>query len=332
MISRGVFQSTLEEICGPLRAYFEDPEISEILINGAEPVYVEIAGKLHQTTCALQESSLMALLRVIAQFAGRQLDQDSPILEARLPDGSRVEAVLPPIVAAGPCIAIRRHKSQALNLAQLVELDSLTQESLGFLAAAVKSKRNILVSGGTGSGKTSLLNCLASLIEEDERVVVLEDARELQLQQSHVVSLEARAADTRGRGRVTLFDLFRASLRLRPDRIVIGEIRGEEALDLIQAMTSGHGGCMSTLHASSPLDALRRLETLALMRGLQLPLAALRQQVASAVHVIVQVERLPGGIRGVTQIVEVTGFVAEGAYNTQARFERPERGRLEPVG
>lgn len=329
MISKTAFQVTIDELCRPLQAYLDDPAVSEILINGPRTVYVEKEGKLQQAPCALENAGLMAFLRVVAQFAGRHLDQENPILEARLPDGSRVEAVLSPIAANGPCIAIRRHKTACLGINRLVELGSLSGEAVETLRPLIQEKHNLLVSGGTGSGKTALLNAFASLVNDDERVLVLEDARELQLQQRHVVSLEARAADPRGRGKVTLFNLFRASLRMRPDRIVIGEIRGEEALDLVQAMTSGHGGCMSTIHASSPLDALRRLETLALMRGLQLPLEALREQVASAIHLIVQVERFVSGRRGVTEIARVNGLNEDRSYRTETIFHRGQDGKLE---
>ena len=230
-----------------------------------------------------------------------------PILEARIPDGSRLEAVLAPIAPDGPAVSIRRFSKDRLTLAKLLQFGALTEDAVGLLSVLVECKQNIVVAGGTGSGKTSLLNALSSLIPEAERVLVIEDARELQLQREHVVQLEARPPDAKGKGAVTIRDIFKASLRMRPDRIVLGEIRGCEALDLIQAMTSGHGGCLTTVHATYPSDTLNRLETLALMGGVDLPLHALRTQLASAVDIVVQTARMRDGRRRVTHISEVLG-------------------------
>lgn len=329
MISSAIFERALEDFLSPLRSCFEDAEVTEILINGPTQIFVERAGVLsRRPQIQLEPQSLLGALRVVAQYVGRAFDEAHPILEARLPDGSRLEAILSPIAQTGPCVAIRRHRAALLTLDRLVELGALTERAAHFLAHLVCGKKNILVSGGTGSGKTSLLNGLVALVSEQERILVLEDSRELEFRQGHVVSLEARPADVRGRGEVPLFELFRATLRLRPDRIIMGELRGREALDLIQAMTSGHGGCLSTIHASSPADALRRLETLALLSGVELPLSALREQVVSAVDWIVQTDRLPGGRRGVTHITEIVTSDSSGKPVLRERFSRRRGGVL----
>ncbi len=252
--------------------------------------------------------SLESALRNIAQFVGRVVDYDRPILEGRLPDGSRIEAVFPPVAPEGPSVSIRRFFKETLDVNRLIKFGAMTEDVAEFLKVVVASKNNVVIAGGTGSGKTSMLNALSSFIPDEERVVTIEDARELQLQRAHVVPLEARPPDPKGRGAITIRDLFRATLRLRPDRIVVGEIRGGEALDLIQAMTSGHGGCMATLHATYPTDTLTRLETMGMMSDVQMPLLALRKQLASAINMILQVSRLHDGSRKVTHITEVTGY------------------------
>ena len=250
----------------------------------------------------------MSALRNVSQYIGKLIDEEHPILEGRLPDGSRLQAVIPPANPDGPCVAIRRFFRETLTIARLIELGSLSPLAAQALQAFVVSKINLVVAGGTGSGKTSLLNALSGLIPSSERVIAIEDARELQLQQSHVVQLEARPADPRGRGAVSIRDLFRATLRLRPDRVIVGEIRGGEALDIVQAMTSGHGGCMGTLHATYPRDTMNRLETMALMNDIGLPLSALRAQIGSGLQLIVQVARVQDGSRKVTHITEVAGY------------------------
>lgn len=326
---RDVFAEFVEGFFGAIASELADPSVSEILINGPGQVFVERKGKLepspHRFSC---EAELLCALRSVAQFLGRPLGPGQPILEGRLPDGSRLQAVLPPLAEGGPCVAIRRHRVDSLTFEQLVETDAISAQGVELLRAAVLKKKNILVSGGTGSGKTSLLRCIASLSPADERIVTIEDARELHLQLPHVVSLEGRPGDARGRGGVSIGDLFVATLRLRPDRIVIGELRGGEALDLIQAMTSGHGGCLSTVHASSAPDALRRLETMALYRGIDLPLAALRSQVASAVDLIVQVERTSSGRRWVAGVSEVLPLDNAGGYQSRVVMRRDEMGQL----
>ncbi len=313
----------------PVRAVLSDPSVSEVLINGPEEIFVERGGQLERTGLSFSnERQLLSALRAVAQYLGRPLGEERPILEGRLPDGSRLSAVLAPLAAPGPIVAIRRHRTDTLSLAQLVALGALSEEAVRLLSQLVSQKRNMLVSGGTGSGKTSVLRCIASLIHSQQRIVSIEDARELHLTGAHVVALEARPPDARGRGAISIGDLFLATLRLRPDRIIIGELRGGEALDLIQAMTSGHGGCLSTVHASSPEDALRRLETMALFRGVELPLRALRSQVASAVDVIVQVERSTEGRRWVRAIAEVLPLSHDGQYRVKMLLERDQRGHL----
>lgn len=332
-IPREVFSETLLQFFAPVRAYLEDPSVSEVMINGPEQIFVERKGKLELTPVKFpSREALMAALRNAAQFVGKSIDEHRPILEGRLPDGSRIEAVLPPAAPDGPHVAIRRFFQETLTVSRLVGFGALTEDAASALHAFVASKLNVLVAGGTGSGKTSMLNALSSYIPDGERVVVIEDSRELQLQREHVVQLEARPPDPRGRGQVTVRDLFRATLRMRPDRIVVGEIRGGEALDLIQAMTSGHGGCLSTLHATYPRDTLSRFETMAMMSDLQMPLVALRIQLASAVNLIVQVSRFQDGSRKISHITEVLGFDAErGEYLTQDIFVRRHHG-LGPNG
>lgn len=307
MITAGIYDRALRELLAPVRRHLEDPAVSELLINGPDTIYVEREGKLARVSDRFESmEALLAAITAIAQYAGRVMDAREPILEARLPDGSRVEAVLTPAARRGPILAIRRFSRAPLTIASLIERGALTHDAAAALALLVEHKQNVIVAGGTGTGKTSMLNALSSFVPSDERVVVIEDASELQLQLPHVVQLEAQVADPRGRGGVSMGELFRATLRLRPDRIVVGEIRGEEAMDLIQAMSSGHGGCMSTLHATYPLDALHRLETMALMSPVNLPLHALRARIASAVDVVVQVDRQRDGTRVVSHVVDVS--------------------------
>jgi pilus assembly protein CpaF len=328
MIPKEVFAETLLEFFAPIRRYLEDPLVSDIMINGPDQVYVERRGMLELTGARFESrEALLSALRNAAQYAGKQIDEDRPILEGRLPDGSRIEAVLPPAAPDGPDVSIRRFFQETLTVDRLVRFGSLTPDAASALAAIVCAKLNTVVAGGTGSGKTSLLNALASFIPSGERVVVLEDSRELQLQREHVVQLEARPADRKGRGEVSIRDLFRATLRLRPDRIVVGEIRGGEALDLVQAMTSGHGGCLTTLHATYPRDTLTRLETMAMMSDLDMPLAAIRLQIASAVQFIVQTSRLNDGSRKITHISEVEGYDMEASrYVVRDIFVRRYEG------
>jgi len=318
-----MFQESLMEFFAPIAPFLEDPSITEIMINGPGSILVERGGVIERTRARFPTTAALdAALRNLAQYVGRRLDERSPILEGRLPDGSRVQAIVPPVSPDGPHVAIRRFSRHTLSMERLVSMGALSEDASAFLEQCVLAKRNILISGGTGSGKTSLLNALSAHIPDGVRVIVIEDARELQLMKPDVVSLEARPADEQGGGGVSIRDLFHASLRLRPDRIVVGEIRGGEALDLIQAMISGHGGCLSTVHASSPMDALSRIETLALMNKIDLPLFALRSQVASAIDLVVQTARLEDGKRGITHITGATGYDHERGYVLDDFFVR----------
>lgn len=332
MIRKETYQNVLLEFFKPLQEYLNDPTVSEILVNGPQEIYVERAGCLQKLpSFTWRRDELLGALRLIAQFTGRFFDDKTPILEAYLPDGSRVEAVGPPLVEQGPYVAIRRFRVQKMTGEVWLQGGGISREALDYLASCVQQHKNILISGGTGSGKTAFLRCLTQLIPQDERIVVLEDARELRLEHPHVVSLEARAADHRGQGQISIRELFRATLRLRPDRIVIGELRGNEALDLLQAMLSGHRGCLSTVHASSPADALRRVETLALWGESSLSLDAVREQMTSAIDVIVQTERLVGGARGVMQISVMEKLCSATSPKLVCVFERRE-GELRRCG
>lgn len=299
------FEATLRYFLGPIVSFLDDATVSEVMINGPDEIYIERAGKLELTEARFpSQDRLKAAVTNIAQFVGRTLDENTMRLDARLPDGSRVHIVQPPCSRRGTVVAIRKFSKKSFDLSRLVELGSMTQSAQEFLELCVRMRKNIIVSGGTGTGKTSFLNAMSRAIPTEERIIVIEDSSELQLQQPHVVQLEAKMPDHRGRGGVSIRDLFVSTLRLRPDRIVIGEVRGSEALDLLQAMTSGHPGSMSTLHADRPVDALRRLETMAMMGSVDLPHHAVRSQVASAVHVVVQLARFADGSRRLTDIAE----------------------------
>ena len=302
------------------------------MINGPTEIYIEEKGRLSKTDAVFTEDQLNAAVLNIAQFVGRRADQNEPYLDARLPDGSRVAVLLPPCSRKGIAIAIRKFSKEKLTVEKLIEFGSLTDDMVTFLRACVALKKNIIVSGGTSSGKTSLLNVTSSLIPRDERIITIEDSAELQLDQDHVVPMESKPPDKKGRGQMTIRDLVRASLRMRPDRIIVGEIRGGEALDLLQAMNTGHSGSMATVHASSPAQALTRLETLALFSGLEIPMKALRDQVSSAIDVVIQASRLPDHSRKVTHISEVRPLDQSGNYvvSDVFRFEHKgtENGRI----
>lgn len=335
-----IFKATIEKALSPVAAYRSDPTVSEIMINGPAEIYVERRGIIERTDVAFEsEDALLALARNIAQFTHTRLTETTSRFDSRLPDGSRVHVVMPRCSRKGLCIAIRQFAPVNLSLSGLVKSRSLTSEAKEYLELLVELERNFIVSGGTGAGKTSFLNAISLQIPSHERIIVIEDTAELQLQQPHVLSLEAVPPDRFGQGAVTIRDLFHSALRMRPDRIVIGECRGGEALDLIQALTSGHGGSMSTLHANSGTDALHRIETMALMSGVQLPLFALRAQVSSAIHAVVQLERLAGGFRAVTEISEVVGLDDNGGYSVNAIFALAPTARrdghsftLQPTG
>ena len=328
MIPEIVFNATLLSFFDPVRRYLDDPSVTEVMINGPGKIYIERKGKLVKVDEVFPNvKSLYAALRNTAQYVGKHVDEERPLLEGRLPDGSRVAAVLPPAGNGGPYVAIRRFFGEKLTMRRLLELDSITPDGADMVRVLVESKQNVVIAGGTSSGKTSLLNAVSELIPEDERVVVIEDSKELALLRDHVGTLEGRPADAKGRGEVTIRALFRITLRMRPDRIVIGELRGGEALDLVQAMTSGHGGCLTTLHATYPRDVLTRLETMAMMADIEMPLPAMRAQIASAVDIVIQAARFRDGTRKVTHISEIIGFdMSKGTYQINDLFIRKVKG------
>jgi pilus assembly protein CpaF len=297
---------------GPLETLLKDPDISDILVNRSDLVYVERNGRLEETSIVFKDDRhLMQIIERIVSSVGRRIDESSPMVDARLQDGSRVNAVIPPLAIDGPTLSIRRFRTDRLGAQDLVERVSLTQPMLDFLNAAVASRMNVIVSGGTGAGKTTMLNILSSFISGDERIVTIEDAAELLLRQRHVVRLETRPPNIEGKGQVRARDLVINALRMRPDRIIVGEVRGSEAIDMLQAMNTGHDGSLTTVHANSPRDALYRLDTMVAMANLNLPERAIRQQIASAVNFIVQVTRLSDGTRKVSAISEITGMEGE---------------------
>lgn len=294
---------------GPLQRYLDDPAVTEIMVNGPEMIYVEHNGKLTRAPSRFtSEAQLRRVIERIVTRVGRRIDESSPLVDARLPDGSRVNAVIPPLAFNGASLTIRKFSKDPFGVNDLIKFGTLTPEMAYVLSSCVNGRLNIIVSGGTGTGKTTLLNVLSSFIPRDERIITIEDAVELQLQQEHVVRLESRPANVEGKGEVTIRDLVRNSLRMRPDRIVVGEVRGGESLDMLQAMNTGHDGSLSTVHANSPRDAIARLETLVLMAGVDLPLRAIREQIVSAVDLIVQLSRLRDGSRRITAVTEVHGI------------------------
>jgi pilus assembly protein CpaF len=294
---------------GPLEPFLRDDTVTEIMVNGAEDVYIERQGKLERTSVSFTDDAhvLRIIDRIVSQI-GRRVDEGSPMVDARLPDGSRVNAIIPPLSLRGPTLTIRKFSRDPYSLADLASFGSLTPAAAGFLAACVRGKVNVLISGGTGSGKTTLLNALSGFVPGNERIVTIEDAAELQLQQRHVVSLESRPPNIEGEGEVRIRELVRNALRMRPDRIIVGEVRGPETLDMLQAMNTGHEGSLTTIHANTPRDALHRLEMLVLMAGVELPLRAVREQIASAFDVIIHLVRLIDGSRRVSRITEVFGL------------------------
>jgi pilus assembly protein CpaF len=297
---------------GPLEFLLKEPTISEIMINGPKNVYVERNGSLEKTQVQFRDDKhLMQVIDRIVSRVGRRVDEVCPMVDARLADGSRVNAIIPPLALDGPCLTIRRFGSNPLKLEDLLNYKSLTPEMVMLLEGAMKAKLNIIISGGTGSGKTTLLNTLSSFISNEDRIVTIEDAAELQMQQDHVVRLETRPANIEGKGAIKATDLVRNCLRMRPDRIIIGECRGPETLDMLQAMNTGHDGSLTTCHANTPRDAIARLETMIMMAGFEMPMRAMRTQIANAVDLIVQANRLQGGPRKVTHITEVCGMEQE---------------------
>jgi pilus assembly protein CpaF len=338
-----IFRDVIDELIGygPIQPLLDDPEITEVMVNGPKQVYIEREGKVIKTSITFESDE--HVIRVIERIVlplGRRIDAESPTVDARLPDGSRVNAVIPPVAIDGPSITIRKFSTEKLGVKQLIAFGSITENMVDFLQACVVARLNIIISGGTGSGKTTLLNILSSLIPDSDRIVTIEDAAELQLQQEHVVRLETQPADLDGRGRVTTRDLVKNSLRMRPDRIIVGEVRGGEALDMLQAMNTGHDGSLTTIHANSPRDAISRLETLTLMSELALPVQVIRKQIASAVDLIVQQARLRDGSRKVTAITEVAGMEGDTVVLTDIfKFEQSSiskdgkvEGKLKPTG
>jgi pilus assembly protein CpaF len=333
----------LDEIfgLGPLETLLKDPSITDILVNRYNQVYIERTGKLQLTNLTFKDDQhLLQIIDRIVSRVGRRVDESSPMVDARLPDGSRVNAIIPPLAVDGPCLSIRRFGREPLTDRDLVTNDSITQKMIEMLSCMVKGKLNILISGGTGAGKTTLLNVLSGYIPNSERVVTIEDAAELQLKQEHVVRLETRPPNIEGKGAVRQRQLVINTLRMRPDRIVVGEVRGEEALDMLQAMNTGHEGSLTTVHANTPRDALSRLETMVSMANLNIPARAVRQQIASAINAVVQVSRLSDGTRKVTSISELVGM--EGEVVTMQEIFTYERsgltedgkvkGRFKPTG
>jgi pilus assembly protein CpaF len=291
---------------GPLERLLADDTVTEIMVNGPHDVWVERQGRLYETTVRFaDESHLRRIINKMVAQVGRRIDESSPMVDARLPDGSRVNAIIPPLSLSGPLVTIRKFSKKRLNLDDMVKLGTLSAETVEFLQRCIRAELNMLVSGGTGSGKTTLLNALSTAIPDSERIVTIEDAAELRLNQQHVLRLEARPKNLEGEGEVPIRQLVRNSLRMRPDRIIVGEVRGAEALDMLQAMNTGHDGSLSTIHSNSPRDALSRIETMVLMAGIDLPVRAIREQVSSALDAVVHLERLEDGSRRVTSITEV---------------------------
>lgn len=337
-----LFEQITAEILGygPIQPLLEDDTITEVMVNGAKNIYIERAGKISRIPVAFEsdEHVMRVIDRIVAPL-GRRIDESSPYVDARLPDGSRVNAIIPPISLVGPVLTVRKFARNPITLEQLIEFGTITPEALQFLKACVESRLNLVISGGTGSGKTTLLNILSQFIPGDERIITVENAAELQLRQEHVVTLESRPPNIEGRGEVTIRQLVINCLRMRPDRIIVGEIRDEAALDMLQAMNTGHDGSMTTAHSNSPRDTLARLETMVMMAGMELPVRAIREQVSSAIDLIIHEDRMRDGTRKVVNITEVSGMEGDVITMTdifvfeQSGFEGGKIiGRLRPTG
>lgn len=338
-----LFHDILDDILGfgPLQPLLDDAEITEVMVNGPKKIYIERKGVLTKTNISMEnDDQVLHLIEKIILPLGRRIDADSPTVDARLPDGSRVNAVIPPVAIDGPTITIRKFDKGKLSIDQLIQFGSISRGMADFIKACVLARLNIVISGGTGSGKTTLLNVLSSFIPDNERIVTIEDAAELKLLQDHVVRMETKPPNSEGRNQVAIRDLVRNSLRMRPDRIVVGEVRGGEALDMLQAMNTGHDGSLTTLHANTPRDTISRLETMCLMAGMDLPVKVIRQQIASAVDVIIQQSRMRDGTRKVTSITEVSGMEGDTVVMTEIfKFEQTATdvngkviGELKPTG
>jgi pilus assembly protein CpaF len=337
-----LFEQIAAEILGlgPLQPLLEDDTITEIMVNGAKNIYIERKGKIHRVPVTFENNDhVMRIIDRIVAPLGRRIDESSPYVDARLQDGSRVNAVIPPISLVGPVLTIRKFSRNPITVEQLIQFGSITQEAIQFLKACVEARLNIVISGGTGSGKTTFLNVLSGFIPSDERILTIENAAELQLRQEHVVTLESRPPNIEGRGEITIRNLVVNALRMRPERIIVGEIRDEAALDMLQAMNTGHDGSMTTLHSNGPRDTLSRLETMTLMAGMDLPSRAIREQVSSAIDLICHQERMRDGTRKITNLTEVSGMEGEVITMTdifvfeQTGFENGQiMGRLRPTG
>ena len=346
VLSRPERQRLFEQISaeilgfGPLQPLLDDDTITEVMVNGAKNIYIERSGKIIRIPMAFEsDEHVMRIIDRIVAPLGRRIDESSPYVDARLPDGSRVNAIIPPISLVGPVLTVRKFARNPITLEQLIQFGTITPEALQFLKACVESRLNMIISGGTGSGKTTLLNILSQYIPADERIVTVENAAELQLRQEHVVTLESRPPNIEGRGEVTIRQLVINCLRMRPDRIIVGEIRDEAALDMLQAMNTGHDGSMTTAHSNSPRDTLARLETMVMMAGMELPVRAIREQVSSAIDLVVHEERMRDGTRKVVNITEVSGMEGDVITMTdifvfeQSGFEGGKIiGRLRPTG
>jgi pilus assembly protein CpaF len=327
---------------GPLETFIRDPDITEVMVNGYNSIYVERAGKIYWSGAKFHdEGQLRRTIDKIVAKVGRRVDEASPYVDARLPDGSRVNAIIPPLAIDGPCLTIRKFSADPYRAEDLISFGTITKETVEMLDACVRGRLNILVSGGTGAGKTTTLNVLSSFLPDDERIVTIEDSAELRLQQPHIVRLESRPSNIEGRGEVTIRDLVRNALRMRPDRIVVGEVRGAEALDMMQAMNTGHDGSISTVHSNAPRDALSRVETMMLMSGMELGIRAIREQISSALNLIVHQARMKDGVRRITHVTEVVGMEGDIItlqdlflfdYNAGIDDEGKFRGELKATG
>jgi len=332
-VAKEIFSETVLQFMAPVRDYLEDPDVSEVMVNGHENIYIEKKGKLFKTERSFpSEESFLAAMRNIGQFTGRQISRETYQVDARLPDGSRVQILFQPCANRGPYLAIRKFMDDLLSLKDLIDSGSLNEDMYTFIHACVLARKNIIISGGTSSGKTTFLNLVSDFIPDGERIITIEDACELQIMKSHVLPMETRKADMHGKGAVTIRDLLVVSLRMRPDRIIVGECRSGEALDMLQAMNTGHSGSLTTLHANSGKDTLHRLETMALMSGVDLPLVAVRSQVASAISVVLQTARLHDGSRKLMEIVEVLDLDMEGNYRINPIYSFDIQGRDEETG
>ena len=332
-LRQGLFREVIDEVIGygPIQPFLDEPGISEIMVNGAQLVFIERNGELIETSARFEdENHVQRLIDRMLHPLGRSVDMDHPMADARLPDGSRVNAIIPPVSIDGPCITIRKFLRNTMTMEEMIGMGSLTENMAEFLQACVAARLNILISGPTSSGKTTMLNILAGFIPANERIITIEDAVELQLKQKHVIRLETKSRNVDGVGEVTARDLVRNCLRMRPDRIIIGEVRSGEALDMLQAMNTGHHGSITTLHANTPRDALSRLETMVMMAGLELPLLAIRRQIASAIHLVVHMSRLTDGTRKITYITEVSGM--EGDIITMSDIFKFEQTGVAPDG